>query len=241
MASLARAVALSQPHGIAVTIREDLHLDMAWPHEIALRVDLAVPEVRLRLALGRFQRLCRLVGVVDDFHAAPATAEGCLYGNWPAVGLPEVDDLAGIGDRLAFPRDAGDPGASGSDAGIDLVAHCLDRLGRWPDEGRARRGYRSGEGGVLGEEPVSGMHCLRTGSCDHVQDELGRQVALGGGLAAQCVGLVGQTDMERVLVELGVDGDRGNAELATSPDDPHGNLAAVRDEHLVEHGSASST
>ena len=41
--------------------------------------------------------------------------------------------------------------------------------------------------------------------------------------------------MERVAVELGVHGDRGDAELAAGADDPDGDLAPVGDQDLVEH------
>ena len=42
--------------------------------------------------------------------------------------------------------------------------------------------------------------------------------------------------MERVAVELGVHGDGGDAELAAGPDDADGDLAAVGDQDLCEHG-----
>ncbi len=127
------------------------------------------------------------------------------------------------------------PALVAAKAGVDLVAHGLDGLWRRPDEGRACVSDRPGEGGVLGQEPVAGMDRVGSASNEHVQDELGGEVALRRRLAAEGVGLVGKTDMESVVVELGVDGDRGDAELAAGPDDPHGDLAAVRDEHLFEH------
>ena len=85
------------------------------------------------------------------------------------------------------------------------------------------------------------MHGVGAAARDHLQDALGREVALGGRAPAEGVGLVGETDVEGVRVELGVDRDRGDPELAAGPDHPHGDLAAVRDEHLVEHGPPSST
>ena len=41
--------------------------------------------------------------------------------------------------------------------------------------------------------------------------------------------------MQRVAVELGVDGDGADAELAARPDDADRDLAPIGDEHLVEH------
>ena len=42
--------------------------------------------------------------------------------------------------------------------------------------------------------------------------------------------------MQRVAVELGVHGDRGDAELAGGARDAHGDLAAVGDEDPLQHG-----
>ncbi len=99
----------------------------------------------------------------------------------------------------------------------------------------------SREGGVLGEEPVPGVDRIGAAAGEHAQDEVYGEVALGCRLASESVGLVCHTNVKGVLVELGVDGDRSDAELAAGPDDPHGDLAAVGDEHLVEHRSPFST
>src|SRR5579875_3243759 len=53
VAALAGAVALAQPHDVAVAVRQDLHLDMPRPGQVALEVDLVPPEGRLGLPLGR--------------------------------------------------------------------------------------------------------------------------------------------------------------------------------------------
>ena len=117
----------------------------------------------------------------------------------------------------------------------DLVAHDLDGLGRGTDEGHAPGGDGPGEVGVLGEEAVAGVDGLGAAALDDVEDGLGVEVALGGRLPAEGVGLVGQADVEGVAVEVGVDGDGGDAELAAGADDPDGDLAPVGDEDLAEH------
>ena len=60
VATLGRAVALAEPQGVAVGVREDLHLDVARPGEVALDVTLRSSEVALRLALGALERGLRL-------------------------------------------------------------------------------------------------------------------------------------------------------------------------------------
>ena len=48
--ALHRAVALAEPHRVAVGVGEDLHLDVARPGEVLLEVRLGAAEVGLRLA-----------------------------------------------------------------------------------------------------------------------------------------------------------------------------------------------
>ena len=63
----------------------------------------------------------------------------------------------------------------------------------------------------------------------------GVQVALGGRLATEGIRFVGELDMHRVAIELGVHGDRADAELTGGASDSHGDLAAVGDEDLLQH------
>ena len=56
VAALGRAVALADPHAVAVGVGDDLHLDVAGPGEVALDVALVAPEALERLGLGRLER-----------------------------------------------------------------------------------------------------------------------------------------------------------------------------------------
>ena len=95
---------------------------------------------------------------------------------------------------------------------------------------------RSGEVGVLREEPVPGMHTVGAAPVDRVEDRLGVEVALRSAAPAERECLVGHPDVHRVAVELGIDGDSRDAELAACADDPHGDLSTVCDQNLLEHG-----
>ena len=64
----------------------------------------------------------------------------------------------------------------------------------------------------------------------------GVEVALGRGLAAERIRLVGESHVQRVAVELRVHGHRGDAELAARADDAYGDLAPVGDQDLGKHG-----
>ena len=67
------------------------------------------------------------------------------------------------------------------------------------------------------------------------------QVAVEAARRADADVLVGEPHVQRVLVGLGVHGDGLDAELAARADDPQGNLAAIRDQDLVEHQLGSLT
>ena len=65
-------------------------------------------------------------------------------------------------------------------------------------------------------------------------DLVDAEVALGRGRGADGVGLVGHAHVERGAIDVGVDGDGGDAHLVERAGDADGDLAAVRDEDLLE-------
>src|SRR3981189_1742528 len=86
---------------VAVSIGEDLHLDVARTRQVALEIDGVVAEIGLRLVLRHRQELAQIALVVRDLHAAAAAAAGRL-------------DQHGVADALGFPRGRpADPGTVG--------------------------------------------------------------------------------------------------------------------------------
>ena len=81
------------------------------------------------------------------------------------------------------------------------------------------------------------MHGLRARVAADLEDPLDVEVALGRGRPAQQVGLVGPLDVQCLAIELGVHGHRRDAHLAQRADDADSDLAAVGDQHLLEHGA----
>ncbi len=94
VAPLERAVALEQVDDIAVAVAEHLHLDMARREDVFLDQHAVVAERARRLALGAFERVVELPGLVDSAHALAAAARNRLDQHWIAdrIGfLLEVD------------------------------------------------------------------------------------------------------------------------------------------------------
>src|SRR2546421_724016 len=74
MRALQRAVALAQMNNPALAVTEDLNLDVPWPFEVALEIDVAASEDRRRLVLRDRQQAGELGAVARHLHAAAAPA-----------------------------------------------------------------------------------------------------------------------------------------------------------------------
>jgi hypothetical protein len=80
------------------------------------------------------------------------------------------------------------------------------------------------------------VHCLRSGLACRRYYAVGTQVAVGGRRRPDPDCLVGFADVPGARVCVAVDSDAGNTEFAQRPGDPDGDLAAVGDQNLGEHG-----
>ena len=194
VAALHGAVALAQRQYRAVGVGEQLHLDVPGPLEVPLEIDAVVAEGRLRLSLRRLDRGSELAGRAHDAHAASAAAGRRL------------DDQR----RLARLRDRGHSCARCDLLRGELVAARAQRLRRRADPGQAGRGDRLGEAGVLGEEAVARMNCVRAQLLRRAK--VLRGVEVGGDL----YGLVGGASVQRPGVVFRDDGDGAEAELSRS-------------------------
>jgi hypothetical protein len=187
----------------------------------------------------------RLVQVGDLFqrpgHLEPAAAaaERGLDRDGQAVLFGEGDDFLRAGHRVGGTR-----GERGLDLqrdvpGLHLVTERLDgRRGR-PDPGQPALLHGPGEVGVLGQEPVAGVHGVGAALGGDLDDLFDVEVRLGRGGPVQRIRLVGEPGVQPVDVLLGVDGDAGQPGIPASPDDADRDFAAIRDEDLP-HGTLFS-
>ena len=61
------------------------------------------------------------------------------------------------------------------------------------------------------------------------------EVALGKARATDTVGLVGELHVQRVRIGRGIDGNGLDAHIAARADNTDRDLAAIGDEHFIEH------
>ena len=236
MAPLDRALALEQVHDGPVSIAKDLELDVTRASDQPFDVERAVAEGGLGFAPGLGDCRRQTGGVVHRFHADAAAPLGRLQQHGKADAAHGLHDggltLVG-GDRARHHRHTGgfrEPPGGG------LRPQLGHRVGRRADEGHASRGTGGGELRILGQEPVAGMNRVGTGGACGIEDGALREVAVGGGGAADADGAVGDRHVQRARIGIGVDRHRLDAHLAARAHDAHRDLSAVGYEHPLEHG-----
>ena len=88
MAALGRAVALAQPHGVAVGVGEDLHLHVAGPGQVALEVALdGAGEAGAATSLLDLRELNLPMYNPDDEREPPAAASTLIDACYAADGM----------------------------------------------------------------------------------------------------------------------------------------------------------
>ena len=240
VAALDRALALPQVHEVAVRVAQHLDLDVARLLDVLLDEDAVVAEARLRLGAAGGEAFARLAVVVRDAQALAAAAGGRLDHHRIADVARDAHGLVGVLDDVGVAGDRRDLRLLRELLRRDLVAHRRDRRVLRADEHDARRLELARERLVLRQEPVARMHGLRAGRLARGDDLVHREVRLARRRRADADRLVGQLDVPGVAVRLGVHGDGRDAHAARGPDDAAGDLAAVGNQDLLEHGVTQS-
>ena len=80
------------------------------------------------------------------------------------------------------------------------------------------------------------MDGIRTGDLGGGDDAVDLEVGFLAGGGADADGFVGELDVHRIDIGLGVDGDGFDIELAAGADDAEGDFAAIGDQDAFEHG-----
>ena len=232
--ALQRAVAGGDDHDVAVGVGQALGLDVARPVEELLHEALAATEGGDGLADRGLERVGDLGHLAGDLEAAAAAAERRLDRDRQAVLLGEGHRLVGVRERVLGAGRQRGADLLGDVAGPHLVAEALDGGRRRPDPDQAGVDHGLGEGGVLGEEAVAGVHRIGARRARDGDDLVDVEVGVGGGGAVEGVRLVGDPHELRVAVGVGVDRHARDPGVLAGADDPHRDLAAVGDEDLLQ-------
>ena len=233
MTTLERALTLAERPHTAVRVGEDLELDVLRSLDELLHEDVGVLEAGLRLA-RRLHEVGFDLGLgADDAHAAPAATAARLEDDRKPDALRLGESVRRVFQDLR----AGKEGKSifaGVRARRDLVTPRAHRLGGGPDEGDVALRAHPRELRILGEEAVPRMNRIGAGDLGGGDDGWNMQVTARGRRGADAHRFVGEANVQRAGVGLGVHGDGRDAELAARADDAQRDLAAIRDEDLLE-------
>ena len=235
MAALQAALALTEVEHHAVGVGQHLDLDVPGAQHESLQEQGVVAECGGRLPSRRTQSGGQISGIIDAMHALPAAAGRGLH-------QQRIADAGGGGNQISVGQsafgDAGDhwnPKSGHRGLGGDLVAHRGDGRGRRTDEYQSGTRQCGGEIGVLRKESVAGVHRLRPGTQGGVDHGLDVEVALPGRWRADPYRNIGLCDVPGGRVGVAVDRHRTDTHGSQRADDAHRDLAAVCDEHGVEH------
>ena len=235
MTALDGAVTLAEVQRGAVGVGDDLHFDVAPADDRAFQEEGAVAEGGLGFPARGGERVRQCVGVIDDAHA-PAAPTG---GGFNHDGKSEGGDARQKGGVVVRSGKAGEDWqivVASEAASGGLVADEAQSGGRGTDEDDAGLGAGRGEGRVFREESIAGMDGGRAAVAGGLDEGRDGEIALCGCGGTDAHRFIGGAHVEGSAVGVGVDGDRRDAEPLAGPDDAEGDLAAVGDEELREHG-----
>ena len=232
MAALNRAVAVAEVAEAAAAVGRHLHFDVPGVGEEAFDVDVARAERRLCFGLRAGEGVVDVGGVVDDAHAAPATAVGRLDEHGRAGWKVREEALRGAQvHRFAQAADHRHAVFGGELAGCSLVAEAFQRGRTRADEDDASRVAGPRQSRILAQEAVAGVQGVAARALRRRDDGLHVQVGACAHAGDQR-GIVGAAHVQRAFVVLGMDGHRRNVEFGSGLGDANRDLAAICDEQL---------
>src|SRR5581483_8271837 len=241
MPTLDRALALAEIDALAVFIGHYLNFDVTRTLDIALNVNVAVLERGGCFSRSGFQRVSEFTFRVNDAHSATATAAGCFDDDGITDLVRELNPFLFGLNRAFAARKNRDASLFHRIPGRNFFAHQPDHLRAWSDEFDVAGLANLSEVSRLSQKPVAGMNRIDVENFRRADDGRNVQVALRRRRRANAGRLIGKPDMKRIAIDIAVHGDRANAHLFASPDDPAGNFSAISDQDFakVTHDSVS--
>ena len=233
MPPLHRAIALVQMHHAAVTVAEDLHLDVLRVGNVAFEKHRRVAEGAPRFALRFIKQIREIAGLGDDAHPAATAAERGFDNERETNFLRDFERFTAIFNGVLRSGQRRHADFVRQRAGGRFVAHLAQQLNARSDERDARVGTSLRELRVLGQKTVARMnhvHALLLREGDDAGDvEIRADRAFAD---ADQVRLVRLETMDRKPVLLGVDGHGAETQLGSRAKNADGNFAAVGDQQF---------
>ena len=238
--ALERALALTERDHLAVPVAEDLDFDVTRPLDELLEKDRVIAERRQRFGARQTVGLFELVRSADDAHPLAAAAGRGFEDHRIADPPGGFARRREIRERAVRARHHRHSGGDHPLARRGLRAHRRDRLRRRTDERDAALAAERRELGALGKEAVARMDRVGADLDREIDECGGLEVALGSRRRADAVSLVRREHGERLAIGVGVGDRAADPFLAQRAQNPHGDLAAIRDENFAKALQAGS-
>ena len=237
VAALQRAVTGGVHGEVAVRVAPGLGLDVAClVHELLDEVFLQIAALQ-RVVVH--VEAAQLLVVMHHGDAVAATAISALHHDRVAVGVCEVEQRSHVGHRFGQARHRRHFGAQGHSAGGDLVAQIHQRgVVRTHPDGTGILDLLC-EARHFGKESVAGVHGVRTGLAQDVDQQILVEVRVLVGVAGEQVCLVGHVHIAAIAILFGVDGHGGDTHLLGRAHHAKRNLASVRNQQFFDSMSHS--
>lgn len=217
-------------------IRQNLDFDMA-------RVDNAFFQEYLRFAES-------LAGFGDDafiiaqqFFFIIAASDTAATAT---IGRLEHDRITNLLGKLArfldifkvalAPRHAWNAGFQHGIAGLDLVAHLADNLGRRTDKLDTTTGADLGQLRILGQESIAGMQGIAARGNGQVNYIMCIEIA-NNGIRPDVISFIGLFDMECMPVSIGIDCDGLDPHFGASTNNANSNFPSIGYKDFFYHAA----
>ena len=179
VATLHRAIALTQVDAMALRVGHDLHLDMTGPQQGALQQQVAVAKTGQRFGAGAVQGGQQLGHVGHQAHATPA-APGHGFDHQRQAQLLSLCSEGGIAlVRAKVARQTRHAVLQGQSLGGRLAAQRADGLRGRPGPSQTCIDDRLGELGVFAQEAIARVYRVSSAVSCGLQQLVDAQVRIG--------------------------------------------------------------
>lgn len=235
VAALDGTVPLTQMDDVAPGVAEDLKFDVVRVLDEFLDVYPRITERLFSFRASRVVPLDERYVIVGGPHAATTTAGDGLDHHWIADALGHRQCfLLGLDQAIRTGR-RWDFGSLSQIAAAGLIVQRIHGRRTRSDEADVATFADVGEMRVLAQETVARMDGVHIGDLGSRDESVDPKIAVGRGTVSDADGLVGNLDMHRVGVRLGIDGHRFDVHFAAGADDAHGDFTTVGDQDLFKH------
>ena len=118
---------------------------------------------------------------------------------------------------------------------LGLGPHLADGFSGWADKRNTGIRARRGKIRILAEEAIARVDRFDAVLLSRLENSVDAQITLAGWRWAQALGFVGEANVQRSAVGIGIDRHAADPHLAEGADDTNGDLAAVGDQYLAKH------